>query len=140
MIVRRALAADAPGFGEVIDAAYAPYLHLGLPAVSEGIADDIRDHTVLVAEAEGRLLGGVVVILGNTAHIANLAVHPDASGMGIGKTLMAAAMTAAQDAGHGSVSLATHMGMTGTQAFYRKTGWAETGREGNKVYFSKELN
>jgi hypothetical protein len=32
------------------------------------------------------------------------------------------------------------MGMTGTQAFYRKTGWAETGREGNKVYFSKELN
>jgi len=139
MIVRRATADDAAALTTCIQAAYAPYMSLGLPAVSDGIADDIREHNVWVALVDDKLRGGIVMTMGATAHIANLAVHPDASGHGIGKALIAEAMRAAQKSGHMAIHLATHADMTGTQAFYRRTGWSETGREGNKVYFKRQL-
>ena len=140
MILRRALLSDAEALTRCIAAAYAPYMGLGLPPVAEGVGDDIRDHTVWVAEVDGAVQGGIVLALDKTAHIVNLAVHPDAGGHGIGKALISAALEAAQAAGHTQIALATHIDMTGTQAFYRKTGWQETGREGNKVYFQRQLN
>ncbi|WP_108813632.1 GNAT family N-acetyltransferase [Loktanella sp. Alg231-35] len=140
MILRRAIKDDAAGFTAALDAAYACYQHLGLPPVTEGIADDIRDHSVWVAELDGNIRGGIVLVLGTQAHIANLAVHPEAGGHGIGKALIAQALAAAAAAGHSEVQLATHVDMTGTQAFYRKAGWKETGRAGKKVYFSKQLH
>lgn len=139
MMIRRASAADTVALRGVIDAAYAPFQHLGLPAVAEGIGDDIRDHNVWIADMDGSVMGGIVLVLGNHAHIANLAVHPDAGGRGIGQALIAQAMQAAHAAGHPEIMLATHQGMTGTQAFYRKLGWQKGGREGNKVYFKRQL-
>ena len=135
MILRPATASDAVGLTDCLRAAYAPFEHLGLPPVTEGIADDIRAHTVWVADIAGDVKGGIVIVLGDTAHIANLAVHPDAGGHGIGKALIAKAVALAQEAGHDTVQLATHIDMNDTQMFYRSLGWVETGREGKKVYF-----
>lgn len=140
MILRRAIAGDAAGLTDCMRAAYAPFEHFGLPPVTEGIADDIRDHNVWVAEIAGDVRGGIVIVLGETAHIANLAVHPDAGGHGIGKDLIAKAIAVAQAAGHKTVQLATHVDMVETQAFYRKIGWVETGREGKKVYFETQTH
>lgn len=140
MILRRATLDDVAKLTEVLHAAYTPYLGLGLPPVTEGIADDIGDHNVWVAEVDGVVQGGIVLVLGSSAHIANLAVHPDAGGHGIGKALIDAASEASAAAGHKNIRLATHAEMTATQAFYRKLGWQETGREGNKVYFQQQLN
>ena len=140
MILRRAEVTDAAALTACIKAAYAPYMDLGLPPVAEGVADDIRDQTVWVADIDGTVRGGIVLALGEKAHIMNLAVHPDAGGHGIGTALISAAMEAALAAGYKDIALATHIEMTGTQAFYRKTGWEETGREGNKVYYKRELN
>ena len=139
MIIRRATKDDVAGLTAVIEAAYAPFQGLGLPPVTEGVAEDIRDHNVWVAEVEGEVCGGSVLVLGSQAHIANLAVHPDAGGQGIGKALIEQASDAAAAAGHDMIQLATHAKMTMTQAFYRKLGWDETGREDNKVYFQKQL-
>ncbi|MFA8440990.1 MAG: GNAT family N-acetyltransferase [Yoonia sp.] len=139
MIVRRATTDDVAGFTSVLGAAYAPLQALGLPPVTEGIADDIRDHNVWVSEVDGALCGGIVLVLGRQAHIANLAVHPDAGGHGIGQALIAKASEAAAAAGHDTIHLATHVDMTGTQGFYRKLGWQQAGREGNKAYFQKQL-
>ncbi|WP_375254005.1 GNAT family N-acetyltransferase [Yoonia sp.] len=139
MILRRAQLDDAIALTKCIKAAYAPFMDLGLPPVAEGVADDIRNRTVWVAEFDGTVKGGIVLALDKTAHIVNLAVHPDAGGHGIGKALICAAMDAAKAAGYAQIDLATHIEMTGTQAFYRKTGWDETGREDNKVYFKREL-
>ena len=139
MILRRATSADVAGLTKVLIAAYAPFQPLGLPPVTEGIGDDIRDHNVWVAEVDGRVCGGIVVVLGGHAHIANLAVHPAAGGHGIGKALIEQAVAAAAAAGHAHVRLATHAGMAATQAFYRRLGWQETGREGDKVYFQLQL-
>ncbi len=140
MIIRRATQVDVLGLTAALAAAYAPFQTLGLPPVTEGIADAIRDHNVWVAELDGTVCGGIVLVLGTQAHIANLAVHPDAGGHGIGTALIDQALAAAAAAGHRQVRLATHVGMTATQAFYQKVGWEETGRDGDKVYFAKHLN
>jgi ribosomal protein S18 acetylase RimI-like enzyme len=139
MILRRATADDVDALTGVLAAAYAPFQALGLPPVTEGIADDIRGHNVWVAQVDGAVSGGIVLVLGIQAHIANLAVHPDAGGHGIGKALIAQAMAASAAAGHTTIQLATHAQMTATQAFYRKLGWTQTGLEGDKVYFQIEL-
>ncbi|MEJ8561669.1 GNAT family N-acetyltransferase [Yoonia sp. GPGPB17] len=127
------------GLTAVLEAAYAPFRALGLPPVTEGVAEDIRDHNVWVAEVDGEVRGGIVLVLGNLAHIANLAVHPDAGGLGIGQALINESSEASAAADHNMIKLATHVGMAGTQAFYLKLGWQETGREDNKVYFQKQL-
>jgi len=140
MILRRATDDDVAGLTAVLQAAYAPFQALGLPPVTEGIGEDIRDHNVWVAEVDRQVQGGIVLVLGGFAHIANLAVHPDAGGQGIGQALIDIASEASAAAGHTQIRLATHAEMTTTQAFYRKLGWQETGRDGDKVYFQKELN
>lgn len=141
MMIRPARPKDAPALSACITAAYAPFFQAGLtlPPVAEGIAEDIRDHHVWVAEDQGRLIGGVVLVLDATAHLANLAVHPDAGGQGVGKALIAQAMTAARAAGFDRLHLTTHAQMPGTQAFYRRLGWNEVGRDGEKVYFDIQL-
>ncbi len=139
--VRPATADDAPGLTACIDAAYAPFVAKGLdlPTVSEGIAGDIRDHHVWVATHSDRVVGGVVLVLGETAHLANLAVHPDAGGQGLGQALIGTATDAARAAGYDRLHLATHIEMMGTQGFYLRLGWVEAGRDGNKVYFEMQL-
>jgi ribosomal protein S18 acetylase RimI-like enzyme len=140
MILRAAAPADVTALTDCVAAAYAPFQHLGLPPVAEGIADDIRDHNVWVAQIDDTVRGGIVLVLGGHAHIANLAVHPDAGGHGIGRALIDQACLAAKAAGYAEIQLATHVDMTATQAFYHKLGWQETSRQGNKVYFALQLN
>ncbi|MGJ8622048.1 MAG: GNAT family N-acetyltransferase [Yoonia sp.] len=140
MILRRATSDDAAALTTCIEAAYAPYEHLGLPPVAEGVAAEIAQHDVWVAIVDGAVRGGIVLHLGDTAHVINLAVHPDAGGQGVGGALMQTAEQAARDAGFDAMMLATHVDMTRTQAFYTSVGWVETGREANKVYFTKQLN
>jgi ribosomal protein S18 acetylase RimI-like enzyme len=137
--IRHATFADETALTDCIAVAYAPFQELRLPPVAEDIIDDIRDHNVWVAEVAGDVCGGIVLVLGDYAHIANLAVRPDAGGLGIGKALINQATDAAAAAGYNEVRLATHQEMTSTQAFYRKLGWIEAGHEGNKVYFTKKL-
>jgi ribosomal protein S18 acetylase RimI-like enzyme len=137
--IRRATDADAAPLTHVIIAAYAPYQHLDLPPVDEGVAEDIIRHYVWVAEIKGFLRGGIVLRLDGQAHIANLAVDPAMAGRGIGRMLIETACAAAKRDGFDTIELATHRGMTGTQVFYRKLGWELVGREGERVYLSKQL-
>ena len=139
MIIRCASDADAGALTDVITAAYAPYQHLGLPPVAEGIADDITRHFVWVAEVDGKVRGGIVLIMSGDAYIANIAVHPDAGGHGIGSALIEKACALARAEGFEEIGLATHVGMTETQAFYKRLGWIGTGHEGLRAYFKKDL-
>ena len=78
-------------------------------------------------------------MLTDKAHLANLAVHPDAGGQGLGRRLIDHVVDAARIAGHHRIHLATHVDMPATQAFYDRLGWQRAGQDGNKVYFAKEL-
>lgn len=141
MRIRCATPDDTTALAACIRAAYAPFLQAGfsLPPVADGIADDIRDHHVWVAEDAQGLIGGAVLALGKTAHLANLAVDPAAAGQGVGRALIAQTISAARNAGFDRLHLTTHAQMTKTQAFYRRLGWIEAGREGEKVYFYRDL-
>ena len=141
LTIRRAMVQDADGLAACIDAAYANALARGvsLPPVSEGLAQDIRDHLVWVAEEDG-LKGGIVLgLTGDTAHLINIAVDPSHSGRGIGKRLIDTAVATARELGATRMNLATHVDMPGNVALYTHLGWHETGRDANKVMMSRSL-
>ena len=77
--IRPATAADVDALTVAVAAAYAPALAQGiaLPPVTEGLAEDIRDHLVLVMAQEGDVAGGaIIVIAADHAKLTNLAVDP----------------------------------------------------------------
>ena len=140
--LRRAVAGDSDGLTECIRAAYAAYdgRISDLPDVTAGIAEDIARDVVWIAESGGAIVGGLVMRLaGDVAHIANLAVHPDGAGAGLGKRLMRRAEEQVHDAGVQEMRLATHVDLTEVQAFYARLGWSEFARAGNKVEMAKTL-
>jgi GNAT superfamily N-acetyltransferase len=87
---------------------------------------------LLVAEADGRLIATVMLTLAqqpNAPHRAELGkmlVHSAARRQGIGRRLLAAAETAARDAGRTLLLLDTESGSAGHR-LYRSCGWAEIG-------------
>ncbi|MEY1557588.1 GNAT family N-acetyltransferase [Yoonia sp. R2331] len=139
LILRRAVASDAQGLVRVVKAAYAAFADLDLPPVAEGLDADIRDHPVWVAELDGQIVGGIVLILSDPPKIANLAVDPNVKGQGLGRKLVNLATDAARAAGHRQVQLTTHADMSATRAFYARLGWTDAGQDGNKVYMTLQL-
>lgn len=142
LFIRRAVAADATPFRQVVIRAYAPYRKTldGMPDVSAGLAEDIRDHDVWVAEDGRRVIGGAVLVqIGGRAKLANLAVDPDCAGKGAGAALVACVEDAARQQGHVTLDLITHVAMIRTQAFYARLGWTQTARDDVRVTLTKSL-
>lgn len=140
--IRSAEMEDAVALAGCIDAAYAGYrLRIkDLPDVSEGVADEIRDNLVWVAELDHRIVGGLILMLKDDhALLANLAVHPDAGGMGIGRGLIEHAQNECRKQKKAELRLSTHVAMPDNVSLYRHLGWEETGRSGNKVHMTKRL-
>ena len=140
--IRRAEPGDADDLGRCLDAAYAHYAERidDLPPMSEGCAEEIADHLVWVAEASGVILGGLVLIPGDGFMLlANVAVHPDGRGAGIGRRLLTLAETETVARGYPEMRLNTHAGMPETIALYARNGWTETGRRGTTVSMRKGL-
>lgn len=123
-----------------IDAAYSIYAArvTELPAVSEGIAGDIADHRVWVAEIDWEIVGGIVLMVEDKHLIvANVAVHPTRTSLGIGRGLMAWADADCRALGLHELRLSTHAKIPESVAFYTHLGWEEMGRTGNKVLMRK---
>tara|TARA_R110000782_G_scaffold266716_1_gene361463 strand:+ start:174 stop:626 length:453 start_codon:yes stop_codon:yes gene_type:complete len=140
--IRRAQVADAAGLASCIDAAYARYTgHLtDLPPVSEGCAAEIENNQVWVAVDDGEIVAGLVLVAQAAAmKLANVAVHPDHGGRGLGRELLALSETEARKQGYSEMRLNTHVGMPENVRFYIRLGWKEISREGNTVSMSKRL-
>ena len=140
--IRRAKDGDAEALIRCIDAAYAPYQERleDLPPVSEGISQDIRTHCVWVAELHGSVVGGLVLILREEfALLANIAVDPSASGLGLGRGLIECAEAESRRLGLREMRLSTHVGMPENVHLYEHLGWRESGRSGSKVHMVKRL-
>lgn len=142
MEIRRATIGDATAISTCIEAAYAGYRQAGiaLPPVSDGVAEDIRDNQVWIAEVRGAVAGVLMAVAGDVAwHLANIAVDPEYSGQGVGRRLLALLEHAALAADARELVLTTHVEMPQNVALYQHLGWSETGREGNKVFMRKAL-
>lgn len=140
--IRRAEQTDAPSLTACIDAAYSIYAGKGidLPAVSDGIAEDIRENIVWVAILKRRIVGGLVLILREDhAMLANVAVDPAAAGLGLGRTLIEQAEQEVRLRGHSRMRLTTHAKIPENLRLYTHLGWRETGRDGSKVFMEKSL-
>lgn len=125
-----------------IDRAYQPVKSRlpDLPDVSAGLAEDIRDHHVFVAELGAELAGCAIVSLnGTSAHLMNIAVDPDAKGKGLGRSLIAHVEEFARESGVIELHLATHVDMPDNVALYSHLGWSETSRTSNKILMKKDL-
>ena len=142
MTIRPAEEEDAATLIRCIDAAYAVYKDrvADLPAVAEGVLDDITANRVWVAELDGVVVGGLVLIQKDVfAILANVAVDPRYAGRGLGRDLIEHAEAMCREAGLSELRLATHVGMPENIRLYCHLGWRESGRSGNKVHMTKRL-
>jgi len=138
--IRPAQAQDADALTKCIDTAYAIYNDriIDLPAVSEGIAEDIRAHNVWVAEADQSVVGGLILIpRDGFALLANVAIDPIFRGRGLGRRLIERAEEECLRLSLRELRLTSHVAMPETLGLYEHLGWKETGRSGNKVHMTK---
>lgn len=141
-IIRPAQSRDTDPLARCIDAAYAIYTARinDLPAVSEGVANDIETHRVWVAELDRAVVGGLILIPHDGyAVLANIAVDPASSGLGVGRDLIDYAENACRTMELRELRLSTHTEMPENVLLYEHLGWKETGRSGNKVHMTKAL-
>lgn len=141
-IIRPAQLPDTDALTRCIDAAYAIYTAriTDLPAVSDGVANDIETHRVWVAELEGSVVGGLILIPHDGyAVLANIAVDPASSGLGVGRDLIECAEEACRTHELRELRLSTHTEMPENVRLYEHLGWKESGRSGNKVHMIKAL-
>lgn len=143
--IRAATAADVPAIDALVRVAYARYLprmgHEPAPVRADHLAE-VRAGSTRVAEADGRLLG-VVVLTVTADHVLvdSVAVLPAAWGTGLGARLLALADDLAREHGLTEVRLYTHETMTENQAYYPRHGFVETCRGGadHRVHYRKVL-
>ncbi len=140
--IRRAEPRDASSLSTCIVAAYAHYAAriADLPPVSEDCAEEIARFQVWVAEVANVIVGGLVLVPGDGFMLlANVAVHPNHTGAGMGRALMALAETEALEQGYRELRLNTFVEMPENVQLYVHLGWEQTGRDGNKISMRKML-
>lgn len=140
--IREAQIADAEGLASCLDAAYAKYAdHIpDLPAMSDDCAGQIADNRIWVAVEGARIIGCVILAeKGGVMQLANLAVHPEHRGKGLGQALIARAEREAQKLGFSELHLNTHIAMPENVRLYSRLGWKEITRSGHTVSMKKSL-
>jgi GNAT superfamily N-acetyltransferase len=141
-VLRPAQATDADALAACIDAAYAQYVGRisDMPSVSDGCAEDIASNQVWVAVQDDQIVAGLVLVAGDGAmKLANLAVHPDHGGKGLGRKLIELSECEAKRQGFSEMRLNTHVDMPENVQLYQHLGWTEVSRSDNTVSMKKYL-
>ena len=142
--IRKAVDSDAKALAGCMHAAYMTYTkRLGgqtLPPMTVDYEEEIRSYPVWVAESDGTLVGGLI-LMPEDDHmtIANVAVHPQFQGNGLGHGLMELGEAEAKRQGYSELRLATHPLLTENLSLYTHLGWSETGRDEDRVYMRKSI-
>ncbi len=145
--LRLAEPADASKVAALVDRAYSGYIErIGRKPgpMLDNYAALIADGLVRVACRDGRICG-VLVLIGKDDHLLldNVAVAPEAQGLGLGRRLVEAAEEVAKTLGYGTIRLYTHETMVANVALYEHLGFAVTHRAAergfDRIYMSKTL-
>jgi predicted N-acetyltransferase YhbS len=146
--MRRATANDIPALHALIESAYRGdiakrgWTHEadllgGQRTDTEALAEIVADakQTLLVAEAEGSLVGCVLVAHKRTengapiGYLGMLTVRPDLQAAGLGRALIAAAESHARAGGAESMEMTVIKSRTELIDWYLRRGYALSGRE-----------
>jgi GNAT superfamily N-acetyltransferase len=146
-MMRLATVSDVAAIEAIVEAAYSPYIaRIGRRPgpMLENYRERIEAGGVHVLESAGRVQGFIILLdAGNALLLDNLAVAPDAQGMGFGRLLMDFAEQQAIDAGFGAIRLYTNEAMTENITLYGRRGYVETHRAEEfglrRVYMTKQL-
>lgn len=142
--LREARISDAKALSDCIQAAYAIYSSRlsgkTLPPMTVNYEDEIRTYPVWVAESNGVIVGGLILLPEKCyMTLANVAVHPQFQGYGLGHGLMALAESEAKQQGFTELRLATHTSLSETISLYAHLGWSEISRDDYRVTMRKWL-
>lgn len=146
--IRAATPADLADVERIVKEAYTHYI-ARIGREPGPMLDDydelIAQGRVRVIERDGAVLGILVLIPQADAMLLdNIAVSPQAQGLGLGRLLLEHAEEAARASGYRAVRLYTHEKMTENIALYTRIGYAETHRIEEKglrrVYMLKPLD
>jgi GNAT superfamily N-acetyltransferase len=104
-----------------------------LAAAFDSLARD-RNHTILVAEVTGKIVGSChVIVVPHLGHalkpfavVENVVVDADARSSGIGQHLMAAAGDLARRRGCYKLALTSNIARPRAHRFYERLGWKRT--------------
>jgi ribosomal protein S18 acetylase RimI-like enzyme len=134
--IRKAISEDSIGLQSCMESAYSTYQdRMGenrLPPMDVDYTVEIRDYPVWVVELDGKITGGLIMMFeAGYASIANIAVHPDFQGQGIGNELMMFAESIAGERNYSELRLATHILLTENVSLYQHLGWMEVDRDVN---------
>ncbi len=111
-----------------------------LPPMNLDYAAEITEFSTWVAELNGGIVGGLTMIFDrNLATVANVAVHPEFQGQGLGGGLMKFAEKQAIENSCTDMRLATHVLLSENLSLYLHLGWTEYGRDDTRVYLSKKI-
>jgi ribosomal protein S18 acetylase RimI-like enzyme len=146
-IVRLAAIEDRSAVEAVVTSAYATYVpRIGRKPgpMLDDYAALIRDGRVHVLDNDGTIQGVLVLIPEEGAMLLhNIAVSPDAQGLGYGRMMLEFAEQSAREAGYGAIRLYTNEAMSENIALYSRIGFIETHRaEENgfrRVFMMKRL-
>ena len=143
--IRSANVDDAQDLKQIMVAAYVGYEQrvsgMRLPPMDLDYHAEITDYSTWVAESDGHIVGGLTMIFETEyASIANIAVHPEFQGQGLGKGLMTFADHQAKQKNLTQIRLATHVLLKENQSLYLHLGWSEYDRDNVRVYFKKYID
>lgn len=145
--IRLANRDDLTSVEEIVRAAYTHYIaRIGREPgpMLDDYASLVAEGRVYVAEHDGIVQGLLVLILqDDTLLLDNIAVAPQAQGLGLGRLMLTFAENVAREAGCGAIKLYTNEAMTENIALYGRIGYTETHRIEEKglrrVYMRKPV-
>ena len=141
--IRTARQDDAPGLKACMESAYAVYRERTggkrLPPMDADYDSEIRNHPAWVAASDEGILGGLIMLFGKDATVANIAVDPGFQGRGIGAALLRLAETEARSRGYSEIRLATHVLLVENVSLYRHLGWTEISRDETRIHMKKGI-
>jgi len=127
---------ETAGVAELIHMAFEEYRGRldpesgALDETTETIAAAFADHTVIVAEAGGRLVGCVLATpQHDVIYLGRFAVHPHYRRHGIASRLLAEAERLARASGAAALTLGVRIALPDNFRFFAERGFRETGRE-----------
>ncbi|WP_426134636.1 GNAT family N-acetyltransferase [Pseudomonas sp. PWP3-1b2] len=145
--IRVATAGDVASIEAIVEAAYTPYIErIGRKPgpMLEDYRQLVEAGSVSVLDNMGKVQGFIILLDSDGALLLdNLAVAPDAQGLGLGRLLMDFAEQRAIHLGYAAVRLYTNEAMTENLTLYARRGYIETHRAEahglRRVYMTKGL-
>ena len=133
---------DAKGLHRCMERAYLAYSSMfggvRLPPMDVDYGEEIRLFPVWVALKRNNVVGGLIMVFEReNASVANIAVSPEAQGLGLGRKLMNFAEKEAKKRGYSELKLATHVLLEDNVSLYKHLGWKVTSSDETRIYMDK---